>query len=84
MPRDRRKIQHPLLGEVDPIEGPSALEEHERRVIPAVNESDPTEIIFPVPEPIPEPPSFLRSTRRILARGLRRLSRLADKLDKDG
>ena len=79
-----KKIQHPLLGEVDPETGPSMLEEHERKLIFAEDDEPvPEEIIFPAPEPLPEAPSLRRIARRILAGGLRQLARLADKLDED-
>jgi hypothetical protein len=79
-------VQHPLLGSVDPDEGPSVLEERERELVhvpdaPKRYVEDEPVVELPAPEPVPERPSVRRLGRRIIAAGLRRLSRLADKLD---
>jgi hypothetical protein len=63
------------------------LEERERELVhvpespPQVRREDLPTVDFPAPEPVPQRPSVRRIAKRILAGGLRRLSRLADKID---
>ncbi len=87
------KVQHPLLGSVDPAEGPDVLEECEVPVPASPQDSkigqiyldddnplDDEAVFTPEPDKPPEPkPRKRELARRLLIRGL---NALTDKLSK--
>jgi hypothetical protein len=69
---------HPLLGEVDPVEGPSVLDDES-----SIKPDKPIPAAFLIPEET-LPPSKLETLKKRLMRGLLTTARKAlDKLEKE-